>query len=181
VGRALTHYQVAIARPYFFGWVPLPPRPLSHVLTSRAAPCSSPTNGWSPVSRRSVPEDALNALRGAEGGPASLWDTLVQRKLATDAQILGAIAARFRLPLADFSGLDTRVKGRDSRAAGSQVQRPAAQGHRRIPRGSHRQSVRPGCEKTLAFATGRRCACRRFSGAHSGEARRSIPQRRRGF
>jgi len=57
-----------------------------------------------------VPDDALNALRGAEGGPASLWDTLVQRKLATDAQILGAIAARFRLPLADFSGLDTRVK-----------------------------------------------------------------------
>ena len=57
-----------------------------------------------------VPEDALNALRGAEGGPASLWDTLVQRKLATDAQILGAIAARFRLPLADFSGLDMRVK-----------------------------------------------------------------------
>jgi len=57
-----------------------------------------------------VPEDAMKALRGAESGPASLWETLVQRKLATDAQIVGAIAARFRIPVADFGSLDLRVK-----------------------------------------------------------------------
>jgi type II secretory ATPase GspE/PulE/Tfp pilus assembly ATPase PilB-like protein/CheY-like chemotaxis protein len=69
------------------------------------------TDEWLvPTLEALLPEDALTALRGAEGGPASLWETLVQRKLATDAQILGAIAARFRLPLADFSGLDPRVK-----------------------------------------------------------------------
>jgi type II secretory ATPase GspE/PulE/Tfp pilus assembly ATPase PilB-like protein len=69
------------------------------------------TDEWLvPTLEALLPEDALTALRGAEGGPASLWETLVQRRLATDAQILGAIAARFRLPLADFSGLDPRVK-----------------------------------------------------------------------
>jgi len=57
-----------------------------------------------------VPEDAMKALQGAEGGPASLWETVVQRKLATDAQIVGAIAARFRIPVADFGSLDPRVK-----------------------------------------------------------------------
>jgi type II secretory ATPase GspE/PulE/Tfp pilus assembly ATPase PilB-like protein/CheY-like chemotaxis protein len=57
-----------------------------------------------------VPEDAMKSLRGAEGGPASLWETLVQRRLATDAQIVGAIAARFRIPVADFGSLDPRVK-----------------------------------------------------------------------
>jgi type II secretory ATPase GspE/PulE/Tfp pilus assembly ATPase PilB-like protein len=57
-----------------------------------------------------VPEDALKSLRATEGAPASLWEAVVQRKLATDAQILGAIASRFRLPVADVSGLDPRVK-----------------------------------------------------------------------
>jgi type II secretory ATPase GspE/PulE/Tfp pilus assembly ATPase PilB-like protein len=69
------------------------------------------TDEWLvPTLETLVSEDALKALRGAEGAPASLWDTLVRRRLATDAQILGAIAARFRLPVADFSGLDQRVK-----------------------------------------------------------------------
>ena len=69
------------------------------------------TDEWLvPTLETLLPEDAMKALRGAEGGPASLWDTLVQRKLATDAQIVGAIAARFRLPVADFGELDRRVK-----------------------------------------------------------------------
>ena len=69
------------------------------------------TDEWLvPTLETLVPEDALKALRGTEGAPASVWEAVVQRKLATDAQILGAIASRFRLPVADFSGLDPRVK-----------------------------------------------------------------------
>jgi len=69
------------------------------------------TDEWLvPTLEALVPADAMKALRGAEGGPVSLWDTLVQRRLVTDAQILEAIAARFRLPIADLSTLDPRVK-----------------------------------------------------------------------
>jgi len=69
------------------------------------------TDEWLvPTLEALLPGDAMKALRGAEGGPVSLWDTLVQRKLVTDAQILEAIAARFRLPIADLSNLDPRVK-----------------------------------------------------------------------
>jgi type II secretory ATPase GspE/PulE/Tfp pilus assembly ATPase PilB-like protein/CheY-like chemotaxis protein len=69
------------------------------------------TDEWLvPTLESLVPADAMKALRGAEGGPVSLWETLVERKVVTDAKILEAVAARFRLPIADFSGLDPRVK-----------------------------------------------------------------------
>ncbi|HEY6947926.1 MAG TPA: GspE/PulE family protein, partial [Gemmatimonadales bacterium] len=57
-----------------------------------------------------LPGDAFQALRAAEGGPASLWETAVQRRLVTDAQIIAAIAGRFRLPVADLAALDPEVK-----------------------------------------------------------------------
>ncbi|HEX9053853.1 MAG TPA: type II/IV secretion system protein [Gemmatimonadales bacterium] len=57
-----------------------------------------------------LPEEAFKALRAAEGGPASLWETAVQRRLATDAQILAAIAGRFHFPVADMAALDPEVK-----------------------------------------------------------------------
>ncbi|HEY8106116.1 MAG TPA: type II/IV secretion system protein [Gemmatimonadales bacterium] len=57
-----------------------------------------------------LPGDAFQALRSADGGPVSLWETAVQRKLATDGQVLSAIAARFRFPVADLATLDPTVK-----------------------------------------------------------------------
>jgi type II secretory ATPase GspE/PulE/Tfp pilus assembly ATPase PilB-like protein/CheY-like chemotaxis protein len=54
-------------------------------------------------------DEALKALRDEEGPPASLWETLVQRKAASDGQILGAIAARFRFQVADLSKLDAKL------------------------------------------------------------------------
>jgi type II secretory ATPase GspE/PulE/Tfp pilus assembly ATPase PilB-like protein/CheY-like chemotaxis protein len=54
-------------------------------------------------------DEAVKALR-EEGGPAaSLWETLVQRKLASDEQVLGAIAARFRFQVADLAKLDLKL------------------------------------------------------------------------
>ena len=47
-----------------------------------------------------LPPDAVAAIRGTNGTATSLWDALVQRKLLNDEQILNAIAARFRFPLA---------------------------------------------------------------------------------
>ncbi|HEX6433435.1 MAG TPA: type II/IV secretion system protein [Gemmatimonadales bacterium] len=56
-----------------------------------------------------LPDEALKALRSEEGPAASMWELLVQRKLASDEQILGAIAARFRFPVADLTKLDPKL------------------------------------------------------------------------
>ena len=42
--------------------------------------------------------EAVTELRQESGPDVSLWEMLVQRKLASDQDILGAIATRFRFP-----------------------------------------------------------------------------------
>jgi len=54
-------------------------------------------------------DEAVKALRQEPGPDAPLWDILVSRKLATDEQILGAVAARFRLPVAELSKADPKL------------------------------------------------------------------------
>ena len=57
-----------------------------------------------------LPGDALAALRQETApGPVSLWETVVQRKLIGDEQVLAAVATRFRFPVADTSRIDARV------------------------------------------------------------------------
>jgi hypothetical protein len=58
-----------------------------------------------------LPTGELEKIRsGSQAAPVSLWLTLTERRLATDEQILGAVAKRFRLPLADLSQFDPRVR-----------------------------------------------------------------------
>jgi len=53
----------------------------------------------------------LEAIRQLEvDEPLSLWETLTQRKLLTDEQILKAVARRFHLPVADLSQIDPMVR-----------------------------------------------------------------------
>ena len=69
------------------------------------------TDEWLvPTAETLVPSEALQKLREAEGAPVSLWETLVQKKLTTDEQIVHAASERFRLPKADFSRLDFKVR-----------------------------------------------------------------------
>src|SRR3954466_11320546 len=56
-----------------------------------------------------VSAEHLTTLRGESGPDASLWDILVDRKLATDEQILSAVASRFRLPVAELSMADPKL------------------------------------------------------------------------
>jgi type II secretory ATPase GspE/PulE/Tfp pilus assembly ATPase PilB-like protein/CheY-like chemotaxis protein len=59
-----------------------------------------------------LPADALAALRQEVApAPVSMWEIAVQRRMVTDDQVLSAIAARFRLPVADLSQADARVTG----------------------------------------------------------------------
>jgi len=53
--------------------------------------------------------DAVNELRQETGPDVSLWEMLVQRKLASDNQILGAIATRFRFAVADLTKTDVKL------------------------------------------------------------------------
>jgi type II secretory ATPase GspE/PulE/Tfp pilus assembly ATPase PilB-like protein/CheY-like chemotaxis protein len=53
--------------------------------------------------------EAMTALRQESGPAVSLWEVLVQRKMASDQQILDAIAARFRFPLADLTKPDPKL------------------------------------------------------------------------
>jgi type II secretory ATPase GspE/PulE/Tfp pilus assembly ATPase PilB-like protein/CheY-like chemotaxis protein len=58
-----------------------------------------------------LPEHAVAEIRHGMGtGHVSLWDELVRRKLATDQQILEALAGRFRFPVADLTSLDPKIK-----------------------------------------------------------------------
>ena len=58
-----------------------------------------------------LPTGELEKIRsGSQAAPVSLWLTLTERRLATDEQILGAVAKRFRLPLADLAQFDPRVR-----------------------------------------------------------------------
>ncbi|MDF3052282.1 MAG: type secretion system protein [Geminicoccaceae bacterium] len=52
---------------------------------------------------------AVTELRQEAGPDVSLWETLVQRKQASDRDILGAIAARFRFSVADLTKLDVKL------------------------------------------------------------------------
>mgnify|MGYP001792830080 CR=1 FL=1 len=70
------------------------------------------TDEWLvPTVERLVSAEMLERRRQTESAaPVCLWTTLVQQRLATDEDVLRAAAARFRLPIADLSQLDARVR-----------------------------------------------------------------------
>jgi type IV pilus assembly protein PilB len=103
-----------------------------------------------------LPADALAALRQEVApAPVSLWETAVQRKLVSDEQVLGALATRFRLPVADLSRLDGR--------ATSAIPEQLARRFTVVPVGQTDSYLEVAtanpfdidAEKMLAFATGR--------------------------
>ncbi len=69
------------------------------------------TDEWLyPTMETLVAREELDALRKSPGEPASLWETMVQKKLTTDDKVLAAAAERFRLPVADLSKLEVKVR-----------------------------------------------------------------------
>jgi type II secretory ATPase GspE/PulE/Tfp pilus assembly ATPase PilB-like protein/CheY-like chemotaxis protein len=70
------------------------------------------TDEWlAPTVQALLPAGELEKLRStSQAAPVSLWMTLIERRLATDEQILGAVAKRFRLPVADLGQFDPRVR-----------------------------------------------------------------------
>jgi type II secretory ATPase GspE/PulE/Tfp pilus assembly ATPase PilB-like protein len=68
------------------------------------------TDEWLVPSIESLlPSESLAVIRQESGPATSLWELLVQRKVASDQQILDAIATRFRFPIADLSKPDSKL------------------------------------------------------------------------
>ena len=53
--------------------------------------------------------EAIAVLRQESGPAVSLWELMVERKMADDQQILDAISSRFRFPVADLSKPDPKL------------------------------------------------------------------------
>ena len=103
-----------------------------------------------------LPDQTIAALRReTSAAPVSLWETLVQRQLIDDTQVLGALASRFRLPVADLTRVDPKL----SQAVPEQV----ARRFNVVPVGQTDSYLEVAtsnpfdidAEKMLAFATGR--------------------------
>jgi type II secretory ATPase GspE/PulE/Tfp pilus assembly ATPase PilB-like protein/CheY-like chemotaxis protein len=99
--------------------------------------------------------DALNELRTKAEPGRTLWETVVAARLSTDDAILTALAARFRIKLADLSQIDAHIK--------DTVPEQLARRYRVLPlrvTDSYLEVATANpfdidAEKTLAFATGR--------------------------
>jgi type II secretory ATPase GspE/PulE/Tfp pilus assembly ATPase PilB-like protein/CheY-like chemotaxis protein len=102
-----------------------------------------------------VPEGQIADLRREVREGASLWESLLDRRLATDDQILRAVAARFRFPIADIQVLDPKVQ--------EAVPEQVARKYNILPLRSTDSYLEIAtanpfdmdAEKMLAFATGR--------------------------
>ncbi|MGQ0703399.1 MAG: ATPase, T2SS/T4P/T4SS family [Gemmatimonadales bacterium] len=56
-----------------------------------------------------VPEAQLASMRRDAGPGSSLWEAVVERRLLTDDQVLQAVSARFRMPVADLGMFEAQV------------------------------------------------------------------------
>jgi type II secretory ATPase GspE/PulE/Tfp pilus assembly ATPase PilB-like protein/CheY-like chemotaxis protein len=99
--------------------------------------------------------EAVQSLRDEPGASVSLWETLVQRKQASDQDILGAIASRFRFQVAELTKLDPKLN--------ATVPEQLARRFNVVPVGQTDSYLEVAtanpfdidAEKMLAFATGR--------------------------
>jgi type II secretory ATPase GspE/PulE/Tfp pilus assembly ATPase PilB-like protein/CheY-like chemotaxis protein len=114
------------------------------------------TDEWLVPSIESLlPPEVMTGLRQESGAATSLWELLVQRKLASDQQILDAIAARFRFPVADLARVDSKLT--------ATVPEQLARRFSVVPVGQTDSYLEVAtsnpfdidAEKMLAFATGR--------------------------
>jgi len=103
-----------------------------------------------------LPDGTVVSIRQEpSSAPGSLWEILVQRKLVDDDQILQAIAARFRFPIADLSRIDSKLQ--------QSVPEQVARRFTVVPVGQTDSYLEIAtsnpfdldAEKMLAFATGR--------------------------
>jgi type II secretory ATPase GspE/PulE/Tfp pilus assembly ATPase PilB-like protein/ActR/RegA family two-component response regulator len=98
---------------------------------------------------------SVEAVEGLEPSNGSYWEAAVQRGLATDDEILTALASRFRMKLANVANVSTEAR--------EKVPEALARKYRVLPLAVSDSVLDIAtadphdldCERTLAFATGR--------------------------
>ncbi|MBI4420507.1 MAG: hypothetical protein HY560_06745, partial [Gemmatimonadetes bacterium] len=69
------------------------------------------TDEWLvPTLAEKVGPEKLAELRAAETSKDSLWETVVAQGIATDEQVVGALAARFRLKVTDCADAERAAR-----------------------------------------------------------------------
>ena len=99
--------------------------------------------------------EAPSLTQLTEEAPESLWEAAVAKGLTTDDDILAALAARFRMPIANMDSVDS-----DARAA---LPESLARKHRILPLKVSNSTIDIAtadphdldCERSVGFATGR--------------------------
>jgi type II secretory ATPase GspE/PulE/Tfp pilus assembly ATPase PilB-like protein/CheY-like chemotaxis protein len=99
--------------------------------------------------------DAEQLTQLREGAPESLWEAAVRRSLVSDDDILAALSARFRMPIADLTNVSPDAK--------ALVPESLARKYRVLPLRATDAALDIAtadphdldCERTLGFATGR--------------------------
>ncbi|MFN0179487.1 MAG: ATPase, T2SS/T4P/T4SS family [Gemmatimonadales bacterium] len=98
---------------------------------------------------------AAQAERARQTEGSSLWKSIVGSGLATDQQILDAISIRFKVPVADLSGIDARVAALLPEHLARKYQVIALGADDRLIRIAAADPRDLALEQTLAFITGR--------------------------
>src|SRR4029453_18600577 len=121
------------------------------------SPCMQFTDEWLvPTLEPLLPDQAIAALRQEQApAPASLWETVVQRRIVANEQVLAAVATRFRFSVADMARGDARVA--------QSIPEQLARRFNVVPVGETDSYLEIAtadpfdidAEKVLAFATGR--------------------------
>ena len=102
-----------------------------------------------------IGEDKLAEIKQGDDVKSSLWETVVAREAATDSEILGTLATKFRVKIADLGQMESAAK--------DVVTEDQARKYHILPvraTDSYLEIATANpfdidCEKTLAFATGR--------------------------
>ncbi len=101
-----------------------------------------------------TPERLAELRAKAEAGK-TLWETVVQEKMATDGEILERLASRFRLPIADLSQLEPGARTALPEALARRYRVLAVRETDAYLEVATANPTDLDMEKTLAFATGR--------------------------
>ena len=105
--------------------------------------------------RQLLGEDKLEELRRSERAASSLWETAVSCDMATDSEILSALATRFRVKIADLSQMERAAKALVTEAQARKYHIFPVRGTDSYLEIATANPFDLDCEKTLAFATGR--------------------------
>src|SRR5713101_4109276 len=110
---------------------------------------------WLAQSLEALTPERLAELRTKAEPGKTLWETVVQQKLATDDEILEKLAARFRLRIADLSQLDQGARSVLPEALARRYRVLAVRETDSYLEVATANPFDLDMEKTLAFATAR--------------------------